>query len=74
MSEVLKASDTCLSTTHGELVIHKLPLSAVFLVLDEGKPWVSPFIEVEGQFYMPNDYSKTNPKIHDTSDTFYFPE
>ena len=74
MLEVLKASDLHLSTTQGELVVHKLPLSQLFLVLDGEDSWVSSIIELEGYLCLPQDYTDTSPSIKDTISTFYFPE
>ena len=74
MQEVLRASDLHLSTTEGELVIHKLPLSCLFLVLDGEESWLSSFLELEGQLCMPEDYTEIYPRITETNSTFYFPE
>jgi len=74
MLEVLKASDLHLSTAEGELVIHKMPLSQIFLVLEGDESWLSSFLELEGNLCMPQDYTESCPKIKDTTSTFYFPE
>ena len=72
--EVLKASDLHLSTGIGELVVHKMPLSQLFLVLDGKESWVSSFLELEGAFCLSQDYTNPYPQIKDTCSTFYFPE
>ena len=71
-TQVLAAADLSLSATDQEVTLVKLDSLGLFLVLEREGSWLTPFVELEGQFYLSNTYKGPLPKIHASETTAYF--
>lgn len=71
---IMQATDLKMSATDTELVVQKLPRTGSFLILQGSDYWISPFVELDGDLWLPNEYTEDLPKIRSLQTTFYFPE